>query len=108
MLGGTVALCLAMLAVTGTRAAPARTVFHLPRDARPGQLALGDDGSVWAADDYDGVTRLGQDGRAKHYLSDDDFADDVVRGPDGAMWVAGDTKVIRIDAAGRTTALAAG
>src|SRR5881227_1362740 len=59
-------------------------------------------------DEFGDVTRLGADGRAKDVLRGDNFADDVVLGPDHAMWVNNDTEIDRFDAAGRVTRMLIG
>ena len=68
----------------------------------PEHLALAGDGSLWMTDEYYGITRLDPDGRVTHYLDDYtyDTAEDIVVGPDGAIWFAGGGTVGRIDQAG--------
>jgi streptogramin lyase len=94
------------LFVSSLLAAPtarARTVFHLPANTRPTHVALAPDGSVWMTDEFGDVTRLAADGHAKDVLRGDNFADDLVLGPDRAMWVDNDTELDRFDAAGDVT-----
>jgi streptogramin lyase len=83
-------------------AGPGEVVYRLPHDTLPGRLALAGDGSVWMTDEYRAVTRLDPSGRTKDFLArDEDFATDIVTGPDGAVWVAQGASVVRIDAAGQ-------
>jgi streptogramin lyase len=90
-------------------AGPGETVYPLPRNTMPGQVALAGDGSVWMTDEYRGVTRLSPSGGTKDFLTrDEDFVHDIVAGPDGSIWVADDLQVVRIDAAGKVTRRRAG
>jgi streptogramin lyase len=82
---------------------PGQTVYRLPRDTLPTHLALAGDGSVWMTDEYRGVTRLSSSGGTKDFLTRDGFVLDIVAGPDGSIWVASDSEVVRIDAAGKAT-----
>jgi streptogramin lyase len=53
-------------------------------------------------DEYRGVTRLSPSGGTRDFLTrEEDFAADIVAGPDGSIWVADDVQVVRIDATGR-------
>jgi streptogramin lyase len=77
------------------------TEVRLPR-ASPQQIAFGPDGSIWATDEYAEVRRLEPDGRTKTYsIGSDEYAADLVAGPDAAMWFAANDIVVRIDADGR-------
>jgi streptogramin lyase len=58
---------------------------------------------VWMTDEYRGVTRLSPSGATKDFLTRDGFVLDIVAGPDGSIWVAGDSRVVRIDTAGKAT-----
>ena len=81
-------------------ASPTAAKVRLPR-VWPQALALGDDGSIWATGAYEGITRLDPSGHAKTFgIGEDEFAIDLVSGPDGAMWAAANDIVVRIDAAG--------
>jgi len=102
---GARSLGLVALLLLVTAPAHAQMVFRLPRETRPVHVALGTGGSVWMTDDYGVVTRLTAEGRTTDFLTRDDLADDLVLGPDDAIWVDNDTEVDRIDAAGRVTRL---
>jgi streptogramin lyase len=69
--------------------------------ASPQQIAFGSDGSIWATDEYEGVRRLEPTGRIRTYgIGSDEYAADLVSGPDAAMWFAANDIVVRIDAGG--------
>src|SRR4051794_29272076 len=53
-------------------------------------------------DDFGGLTRLGQDGRTRRFLTLDDYVNDLVAAPNGAIWTALDTGLVRIDSGGIT------
>ena len=95
----------AVLLATGAAATPASppTVakVQLP-ETWPQELASAGDGSIWATGAYGGVTRLDRTGHARTYgIGQDEYAADLVSGPDGAMWVAANDRVFRIAAEGR-------
>jgi len=77
-------------------------VFRLPRYTDPGAVAVAGDGSVWATSLYDGLTRLGGNGRIRRVLdSTHDYMSDITRGPDGSIWAAADEDgLVSISAAG--------
>jgi streptogramin lyase len=69
--------------------------------ASPQEIALGSDGSIWATDEYGVVRRLEPNGRIRTYaIGSDEYAADLASGPDGAIWLAANDIVVRIDAAG--------
>jgi len=77
------------------------------RGAWPEKLALADDGSIWAAGEYGGVTRLDPSGHAKTFgIGRYNWAYDLAAGPDGGIWMATDSGIIRIDANGHQTSWA--
>jgi streptogramin lyase len=83
-----------------------QTAIRLPGQLRPQEVAIAGDGAVWAADEYHGVVRRDARGQVTSYdlASDeweDDWASDIVRGPDGAIWFATTSTVGRIDHSGR-------
>src|SRR6476646_5367509 len=95
------ALVLGACAAAAPAGSPSQSVVGLPR-VWPQSLAGGGDGSIWAAGKYAGVTRLDSSGQAKTFgIGQDNWAYDLVAGPDGAIWMATDAGVIRIYATGR-------
>jgi streptogramin lyase len=94
------AVLLGTCAASAPAASPTQSEVRLPR-AWPQQLTLGTDGSIWATGAYGGVTRLDPSGHARTYgIGQDEYAADLVSGPDGAIWVAANDRVVRIDSAG--------
>jgi streptogramin lyase len=92
---------LVVLALLAAPSAHAQ-VFHLPRLTDPDEVALAPDGAVWMTDDYGGLTRLGQDGHTRRFLGLDDYVNDVLAAPDGTIWTALDTGLVRIGSGGVT------
>jgi streptogramin lyase len=87
-------------AAAAPAASPTVTEVRLAR-TWPQQLALGDDGSIWATGSYGGVTRLDPGGHARTYgIGEDEYGVDLVAGPDGSIWVAANDLIVRLDTAG--------
>lgn len=100
---GLIAAGLVLLTTSAAAApegAPSQAEVRLPK-AWPQALALGADGSIWATGAYGGLTRLDPSGHPRNYdIGQDEYGLDLTSGPDGAVWVAADDLVVRVDAAG--------
>jgi virginiamycin B lyase len=101
---GLVAAVLVLLGASATAAptgSPSQSEVRLPR-AWPQQLALGQDGSIWSTGAYGGLTRLDPSGHVRTYqIGQDEYGLDLASGPDGAVWVAADDLIVRVDTAGQ-------
>jgi virginiamycin B lyase len=96
-----VVACLLLAAGPAPASPPEQSSVRLPR-TWPHQLAVGDDGSLWMTDAYGGITRLDPGGRVTNLMVTGDLpAEDLVRGPDGAIWFAAIETVGRLDRNGR-------
>jgi streptogramin lyase len=94
------ALVTGLSAAAAPTAAPTVTEIRLPR-TDPQRLALGGDGSIWATGAYGDVIRLDPSGHVHTYgIGADEYATDLVFGPDGAIWVAAYDRIVRLDNAG--------
>jgi virginiamycin B lyase len=104
---GLIAVVLVPSACDETRhSALEQSAIRLPGEIRPQEVAIAGDGSVWAVDEYHGVVQRNARGQVRSFdlASDeweDDWASDIVRGPDGAIWFATTSTVGRIDHSGR-------
>jgi virginiamycin B lyase len=95
------ALLLGTCAAAAPASPPRIAKVRLPRIG-PQEVALGVDGSVWTTGEYGGVTQLDRNGHIRSYgIGRDEYGADLVSGPDGAIWVAANDVVVRIDATGR-------
>jgi streptogramin lyase len=95
------ALLLGTCAAAAPPGLPTQSKIRLP-GTWPKELALAGDGSIWATGEYGGVARLDSTGHVKKFdVGQDEYAADLVAGPDGAIWIAANDLIVRIDAAGR-------
>ena len=75
-------------------------MIHLPAGAYPARLTLTADGSLWAAESgAEAVVRIFPNGSVKQYPvpGQENDLEEIVEGPEGAIWATGLEEVVRID-----------